>query len=316
MKVLVTGAAGFVGRNLVERLSSVGLEITAVDSLDPILYPARIKQHNLHYISKLPGVKTLTVDITNPDLPKEILNCEVVVNLAALPGQLLSWERVVEYNKSNYLSVSNLLSQFAKSGKFPRWIQASTSSVYGKEATGGESAPCEPCNPYGVTKLAAEKQLYAYSSYFEFPFVILRYFSLYGPFQRPDMGIAKFFKCIEDHNPLNIYGDGTQTRDLTYISDAVDATCSALTYSSSSNEIFNISGGGIYSALEIARSCVNVTGKSSSIEFVDRPIGDQLNTFGNSQKAKVLLGFTPKVSLEEGLEHQWKSYLDSRWLFE
>jgi nucleoside-diphosphate-sugar epimerase len=148
MKVLVTGAAGFVGRNLVERLSSVGLEITAVDSLDPILYPARIKQHNLNYISKLPGVKTLTVDITNPDLPKEILNCEVVVNLAALPGQLLSWERVVEYNKSNYLSVSNLLSQFAKSGKFPRWIQASTSSVYGKEATGGESAPCEPCNPY------------------------------------------------------------------------------------------------------------------------------------------------------------------------
>ena len=309
MKVLVTGAAGFVGRNLVEKLSTLNLDIMAIDALDSTLYSSKIKRFNLDAVSKLPGVTCFVADLAINDIPDEVLNCDVVVNLAALPGQLLSWEFGPEYNKSNYLTVSKLLAQYARIGKFPKWIQASTSSVYGKEATQGESGECNPCNPYGVTKLAAEKQLHAYSQYFDFKYVILRYFSLFGPFQRPDMAISKFFKSIDRGEPITIYGDGLQTRDLTFISDAIDATYLAMTNQTGQNEIFNVSGGGIYTALEIAEACFEISQKQTSLQFVKRPIGDQLNTLGNSKKSRELLGFSPRVNLYQGLEFQWQNYL-------
>lgn len=310
MKILVTGAAGFVGRNLVESLSMLGIELVAVDNLDSTLYPSRFKLHNFESIEKLNGVKCIRLNLASDPIPDSIVECDVVINLAALPGQLLSWEKGKFYNASNYLIVENLLTGFLKSGKFPKWIQASTSSVYGREAIQGENGPCSPCNPYGVTKLAAEKLLQAYHAYYDFPLTILRYFSIYGPYQRPDMAIHKFLRNLNSGIKIPIYGDGLQTRDLTFVSDAIDATHLSIYFESSDVEVFNISGGGIYSALQIAETCQEITGIKGLIEFIDRPIGDQLNTMGNSNKARSVLGYSPKVELSTGIEKQWRNFLN------
>lgn len=313
MQILVTGAAGFLGRNLIPTLVDLGHSVEAVDSLNSDLYPSEIKRANFDTFKSYSQIHTWILDLSKENLPESALNCDVIINLAALPGQQKSWNMGRNYMESNYLVVDSLINQFIAHDKFPRWIQASTSSVYGLNSEKSELDPCDPCNPYGVTKLAAENLLKSYAKYFNFKVTILRYFSIYGPHQRPDMGIYKFLTAISNQKRIQVYGDGSQTRDLTFVADAVDATTSAIQAKLNTFEIFNISGGKIYSVNEIIDVCAEIIGKKPILEYVKTPIGDQQSTKAIGNKARKELNFEGKVDIYQGIYLQWEKFKDGKF---
>jgi nucleoside-diphosphate-sugar epimerase len=227
---------------------------------------------------------------------------DAVINEAALPGQILSWSHFDEYASNNFTSVERLI-QFCLEREIPKLVQASTSSVYGINAIGAESQQLRPASPYGVTKLAAESLLHAYGQNFPLRYSIVRYFSVFGPEQRPDMGLHKFITAIANGTPLNIYGDGTQRRDCTFVDDIVNGTLSAIT-NGIQGETYNLAGGTDISVIDMIELCGRLIGKDPRIDFVDRPVGDQLLTSADFSKATTDLKYTPHFSFESGLQKQ------------
>jgi len=302
MKILVTGAAGFIGRNLIDQISNQNLKIIAVDNLNNLLYSNKIKKLNFEFISKLKNVKCFDSDIMSLPLTQNFKKFDCVINLAALPGQRLSWEHTKKYTESNFLGVSALLRRFCLD-KDTHFIQASTSSVYGKLAMPEKDLIPNPNNPYGITKLAAENLIKAYSDNFQINYSILRFFSVYGPYQRPDMGVYKFLAGIMNEKPIDIYGNGLQSRSLTYIKDVInviDATISK----GPKNITFDVAGNAIHSVNEIISACELVVGKKAKIKFMESPPGDQLHTKGDFNQVKSLFGLTMETNLQYGLEQQ------------
>ena len=308
--ILVTGAAGFIGSAVVTSLSASGDKVVALDGLLDGLYPSTEKIDRFRTISALPGVTPIHADLRYDDLSVIPDTVTHVINEAAMPGLGLSWQDFDLYATCNLNAVSRLMEQ-ASQWNLERFVQVSTSSVYGKNAVGDESQAIAPVSPYGVTKLASENLALAHWRDSGFPVVILRYFSVYGPGQRPDMAYRKFITKALKGEPITVYGTGEQSRSNTYVDDCVKATISALTLGKP-GEIYNISGGQertINEALAIIEAEVR---HPLNIERVDPARGDQNRTFGDSAKAQTALGFSQSVTLEEGLSRQvaWQRTLE------
>ena len=305
IKVTVTGACGFIGSHLTKQLIERGFHVVGVDCLDDNLYSRSVKESRLKALKQLSNFDFANINIATDELDSSIGDSKFVFNLAAIPGQVLSWKLFDKYVESNILGTKKVIDSCIRN-KVTKIIHASTSSVYGKFAVGDELQDTKPISPYGITKLAAENLLFALTSSNNLDFTILRYFSVYGPGQRPDMAIQRFLTAIKMGQEINITGDGTQKRDITYVQDVVEATISASSISEK-KQIFNISGGKQFTLNQIIDECFNVSGLKSKINYVDRPIGDQEETFGDISKAQKLLGFNTTFDIKTGLSNQFAS---------
>ena len=305
IKVTVTGACGFIGSHLTKQLIERGFHVVGVDCLDDNLYSRSVKESRLKALKQLSNFDFANINIATDELDSSFSDSKFVFNLAAIPGQVLSWKLFDKYVESNILGTKKVIDSCIRN-KVTRIIHASTSSVYGKFAVGDELQDTKPISPYGITKLAAENLLFALTSSNNLDFTILRYFSVYGPGQRPDMAIQRFLTAIKMGQGINITGDGTQKRDITYVQDVVEATISASSLTEK-KQIFNISGGKQFTLNQIIDECFNVSGLKSKINYVDRPIGDQEETFGDISKARKLIGFNPTFDIKTGLSNQFAS---------
>ncbi len=302
MKCRVTGAAGFIGSHLCERLLALGHEVVAVDAFIPY-YPQALKERNLSTALAHPRNRFHRLDLRHDPLEAIVDGVEVVFHLAAMPGLTQSWIDFEGYWTCNVLATQRLLEAIRHtSPPLQRFICISTSSVYGRFASGDETLPTKPISPYGVTKLAGEHLCRAYAETQGLPLVTLRYFSVYGPRQRPDMGYHRFIRSILRGEPLTVNGDGLQVRGNTYIADCVEATiaaCRALP-----GETYNVGGGEAANVWDILRKLETITGRKPLVKREPARPGDQRYTFADTTKLRNHLGWEPQTNLDEGLAQQ------------
>ena len=300
--ILVTGCSGFIGSHLSSELIRRNYTVIGIDNLNDVLYSSELKISRLLKLKKLSNFEFFEDDLLNFDFSKITKNLDYVINLAALPGQSLSWSKFDTYIDYNIKTTHKLL-QFSIDKNIKKFVQASTSSVYGSLAVGDENTPTNPVSPYGISKLASEKLIYTFNKYFNIDYIILRYFSVYGPSQRPDMAISKFIESMKKNEKIFIHGNGEQVRDFTYVDDVVNATISAIE-SGCKNEIFNVSGGSQSSLINLVKMLQKLLESNSELIFTDRPIGDQDKTSADISKAQNLLNYYPKFNLDQGLRKQ------------
>jgi nucleoside-diphosphate-sugar epimerase len=304
MKCVVTGAAGFIGSHLAERLLRDGHEVVGVDAFIPY-YPRSMKENNLAQAKRHPAFQFVELDLRNSILEPTVANAEVVFHLAAMAGLVGSWVNSDLYMSCNVQATERLMQALRRSAPaLRRFIYASTSSIYGRYASGDEMMPTRPISPYGVTKLAGEQMARAFLDAFELPSVVLRYFSVYGPRQRPDMGYHKFIRALSLDEPLEICGDGQQIRGNTYIDDCVAATVAAI--EAPVGECYNVGGGETASVWDIVRHLEKLAGRRARIEHVPARPGDQRATSADTAKLQRHLGWQPNTRLHEGLTAQWQ----------
>jgi nucleoside-diphosphate-sugar epimerase len=304
MKCVVTGAAGFIGSHLVDRLLRDGHQVVGVDAFVPY-YPRVIKEDNLAAASRHSEFRFIDADLRRDDLDPIVADAEVVFHLAAMAGLTWSWLHSDLYVGCNVQATERLLQALRRAAPaLRRLIVASTSSVYGLYASGDETLPTRPISPYGVTKLAAEHLSRAFLEAFDLPVVTLRYFSVYGPRQRPDMGYHKFIRALTHDEPIEICGTGQQIRGNTYIDDCVAATVAAV--NAPIGECYNVGGGESASVWDIVRQLEALAGRHARIEHVAKRPGDQLATGADTAKLRRHLGWQPRTQLQEGLASQWR----------
>lgn len=288
---------------------SRGHELVAIDSFDSTLYGEELKRARARQLQERAGLEILDCDIASPEVGDYLAGVEVIVNEAAVPGLGPSWLYPSEYFKSNSIGVANLLSHIQNTGI--HFVQASTSSVYGLDASGDEQKICQPASPYGASKLAAENLIRGYAENFNASFTILRYFSVFGPNQRPDMAYSIFCSRLLANKPILLNGDGTQLRNNTYITDIVEATVLAAE-AEPENQTFNVCGEEETSILEAITVLADELGVEPRIEHRPRVSGDQLRTKGDSKKIRGVLGWAPEIGLEAGLRMQARQALLTR----
>jgi nucleoside-diphosphate-sugar epimerase len=300
MKCVVTGAAGFVGSHLSEELLRQGHDVAGIDCFTPY-YDEKIKQRNLEDSRRRPRFHFFRLDLRKDSLDSALKDAEVIFHLAAMAGLVKSWTDFDSYWTCNALATRQLIEAVPRSLK--RFLYVSTSSVYGRFASGDESLPTRPISPYGVTKLAGEHLCQAYAETRELPLVILRYFSIYGPRQRPDMGYYKFIHAALHGQPVVVYGDGQQARGNTYVVDCVRATIEAV--KAPVGEIYNVGGGETASVWDILQRLEKIGGRK--IEHRQEPArpGDQRHTFADTSRLKRHLNWQPCTTLDVGLHEQW-----------
>jgi UDP-glucuronate 4-epimerase len=296
VNAVVTGAAGFIGSHITEQLVRDGFRVTAVDSFDSSLYSAEEKHTNAE---SLP-VTVTPFDLTNGDVAALVHDADLVFNLAAIPGLMLSWRDFETYVRSNLVAVERLARACADTGR-ARIIHASTSSVYGAAAIGDESLATQPTSPYGVSKLAGEQILRAYHENFALPVTILRYFSIYGPRQRPDMAYRRFIEALLRDEEITVYGDGSQSRTNTFVADCVAATVRAAELADPF-AVMNIAGSSELRLLDAIQLLGEIVGTTPRVRFENRRPGDQTETKGDTTLARTALDFHPRTSPREGLE--------------
>jgi nucleoside-diphosphate-sugar epimerase len=301
MRCVVTGAAGFIGSHLCERLLLAGHSVRGLDAFIPY-YPRAIKEGNLATCRTHRGFELKAVDLRTDLLADLLADAEVVFHLAAMPGLPRSWTDFDLYEGCNVTATQRLLEATRGSSRLKRFVYASTSSVYGRYGTGDETLPPRPISPYGVTKLAAENLCRAYAEEQGLPLVVLRYFSVYGPRQRPDMGYHKFVTALLAGQPITMFGDGQQVRGNTYVADCVEAT--ALAIGAMPGETFNVGGGEAIALWDVIRKLEALTGRRAEVVRQPPRSGDQRSTFADTSKLARHLGWTPKVGLDEGLARQ------------
>jgi UDP-glucuronate 4-epimerase len=297
---LVTGVGGFIGSHLADRLLAEGWRVRGIDNFDPY-YPREIKEANLHGPVQAAGFEMHEGDLAERDLDPLLQGVDCVFHLAARPGVRLSWGApFAEYVRANVLATQRLLEALrARPGT--RLVFASSSSVYGAAgAETSEGAPRRPISPYGVTKLAGEALLSAYHQCFAIPAVMLRYFTVYGPRQRPDMAMHRFLRALLADGEIEIYGDGRQTRDFTYVDDAVEATVRAAR-DGRPGACYNIGGGSPAGLLEVVEILAKATGRRPRLRFLPSQPGDPPATRADVTRARAELGFRPAVPLAAGL---------------
>ncbi len=303
MKVLVTGVAGFIGSHLAEGLLKLGWEVKGIDSFTDY-YSRKIKENNLKNLKENKNFSFVEGDLLEIDLKKILEGVAYLFHEAAQPGVRESWGKRFGLYIQNNITVTQRLLEETKKFPLKKFILASSSSVYGESPLPTrEDNILKPVSPYGVTKLASENLGYLYYKSFEVPVIALRYFTLYGPRQRPDMAFHKFIKALLNDEEITIYGDGNQTRDFTYIADTVEATIKAA-QSKVAGEIINIGGGAQVTVNETLRILEEITRKKARIRYIEKQKGDVLHTFADISKAKRLLNYQPKVKLREGLEKE------------
>lgn len=304
MKCVVTGAAGFIGSHLCEALLQAGHAVVGLDSFVPY-YPRAVKERNLASLWAMPHFRFEALDLRTDPLTAALDGVEAVFHLAAVPGLKRSWADFDLYASCNVQATQRLLEAVTRSKtSLPRFVLASTSSVYGRTASGDETQQTLPISPYGVTKLAAEHLCRAYADAHDLPLVVLRYFSVYGPRQRPDMGYHQFIRAMLCDEPVVVTGDGHQSRSSTYVGDCVSATVAAL--DAPVGETYNVGGGESASVWDVLGVLASLAGRAPRVRQEPARLGDQRSTFADASKLRSHLGFIPRTSLAEGLARQWE----------
>lgn len=301
MRTLVTGVAGFIGSHLAEALLTAGHTVTGVDAFTDY-YPRWIKERNLQGLLGRPGFRLEVGDLLALDLSTLLAEVDWVFHHAAQAGVRASWGSSFDgYVRDNVVATQRLL-EAAKGTPLRKVIYASSSSVYGdaeRFPTPEDTLP-RPVSPYGVTKLAAEHLCHLYWRNYGVPAVSLRYFTVYGPRQRPDMAFHIFGKALLTGSPISVYGDGQQTRDFTFISDAIAANLAAADRGAP-GETYNIGGGSRVSLMEVLGALEEATGQKPDLRFGDAQQGDARHTAAAIDKARAQLGYMPKVGIGEGI---------------
>ncbi|MFD8564651.1 NAD-dependent epimerase/dehydratase family protein [Streptosporangium canum] len=306
-RAVVTGVAGFIGSHLAEALMLQGVNVVGIDRRSPSCDP--MAAGNLENVLGRRGFQLVEGDLGELDLGPLTEGASVVFHLAGVPGVRPSWgERFGDYLASNVMATQRLLEACVSTG-VPRMVLASSSSVYGNSVgrpSREEDLPF-PLSPYGVTKLAAERLSLSYAVRQDTPLsvVALRYFTVYGPRQRPDMAIGRVLRSVLTGHPLRLYGDGVQRRDFTYVGDAVAATMAA-SLAPAQAEVVNIGGGRSVSMLDVLACAAQVTGREVPVLRDARQLGDVDATEADLTRARDLLGYEPSTPLAEGMSQQWK----------
>jgi UDP-glucuronate 4-epimerase len=313
MHLLVTGGAGFIGHHLLAALYAKypGVQITCIDNFDPF-YDVAIKEKNIQPFLDKPGFRLLRIDLGQTSIshlqsliPEPI---DAILHLAAKAGVRPSIENPASYQQANVVGSQNLL-EFAVSKNISHFVFASSSSVYGinDHFPWKEDEELIPISPYASTKLAGEHLGKTYSEQHNIRFIALRFFTVYGPGQRPDLAIHKFYQQITEGKPITLFGDGKTRRDYTYVSDIVKGFYTALAYEGKET-IFNIGSSRPVQLLEMVQALEKVTGKKAQIQWLPEQPGDVKETFADTSKAKQELGYEASLTLEKGIANfvQWK----------
>jgi UDP-glucuronate 4-epimerase len=318
MHLLVTGGAGFIGHHLLAALYAKypGVQITCIDNFDPF-YDVAIKEKNIQPFLDKPGFRLLRIDLGQTSIshlqsliPEPI---DAILHLAAKAGVRPSIENPASYQQANVVGSQNLL-EFAVSKNIPHFVFASSSSVYGinDHFPWKEDEELIPISPYASTKLAGEHLGKTYSEQHNIRFIALRFFTVYGPGQRPDLAIHKFTKAIFNEEPLTVYGDGSTSRDYTYVGDTVNGILAALEYQGSNFEIINLGNHYSIPLLELIRAVEKALGKKAELQYGPEQPGDVPKTYADISKAQQLLGYNPSTTLEVGLAHFVQWYREQR----
>ena len=297
MRYVVTGAAGFIGSHLLQALLDRGHDAVGWDAFTDY-YDRKLKEENAA------GLPVERIDLAQDDLP-DLGGVDGVFHLAGQPGVSSFGEVFPVYVRQNVLATQRLLEAAAGSGA--RVLLASSSSIYGDAEsypTPEDTRP-RPISPYGITKLACEQLLSAYGKEFGLDAVVVRYFTIYGPRQRPDMALAKMISCLVDGRPFELHGDGTQSRSFTYVADAVEGTIVTLERADAGT-VLNVGGGEEVSMLEAIETLAEVSGRRLEIVRGPRRKGDQARTLADTARILAVTGWEPTTPFAEGLEAQWR----------
>lgn len=318
-KVLVTGAAGFIGSHLSERLLEMGHSVFGIDNFDPY-YSREIKEQNLVSSLKHENFRFYELDLVNENVVRSLIEKErpdTVIHLAAKAGVRPSLEKPLDYVRANVEVMTSLL-QIATDLKIERFVYASSSSIYGDASTvpfSIDEKNLRPISPYGATKLACEQMAYVYSQNYKLPTIGLRFFTVYGPRQRPDLAIHKFADKISNGQPIDVFGDGSTSRDYTYISDIIDGItgCLDITFENQATpyHIFNLGSHSPISLNEMIAGIEKVTQKSAVKIQKPEQTGDVKRTYADVS-ASVILGYKPKMTFENGLKLFWNWYKENK----
>lgn len=307
MKCLVTGAAGFIGSTLTKKLLAGGWEVVGIDNFADF-YPRSMKEMNLDGIVGRDDFRLIEEDLVTCELEHLFEGVGAVIHLAAQAGVRTSWGTEFRtYTDSNILATQRLLEASRDKG-LQRFVYASSSSVYGETQVLPlhEEAPVLPLSPYGVSKLAAERLCRLYWKNFGVPTISLRYFTVYGPGQRPDMSFHRFIKAMLTGGSFRIFGTGEQTRDFTFVEDAAEVTMNAVS-SGEAGGIYNIGGGNRVSLKEVVDLMASLTSSTPDFKFQDFEKGDMMHTMADASLARKELGYEPRTGIEAGLraEIEW-----------
>ena len=305
MKALVTGAAGFIGSHLAERLLEQGATVVGLDCLTGD-YPRARKDRNLTRLRDAPAFTLVESALADADLPSLLDGVTHVFHLAARAGVRKSWGRDFHVYTVDNVEATQVLLEACVGRPIERLVYASSSSVYGDTVPlpMREDARPQPISPYGVTKLAAEQLCYVYWVDHGVPAVALRYFTVYGPRQRPDMGFFRFLRAVMRNDAVSQFGDGRQTRDFTFVADAVSATVAASTHGAP-GAVYNIGGGSRVELLEVFELIAHITGRPVRVDRMEAQHGDMRDTYADTTRAREDLAFAPGATLEQGLRAQY-----------
>jgi nucleoside-diphosphate-sugar epimerase len=307
MSTLVTGAAGFIGSSLADALTRRGTDVVGIDCFTDY-YARSIKEANLAPLLARPNFRFVEAPLQTTPLDTLLGGVTHIYHLAAQAGVRKSWgQDFLTYTTHNVDATQRLL-EAVKDGRITRFVYASSSSVYGDEAPipMREDVRLQPLSPYGVTKLAAEHLCLLYTANYGVPTVSLRFFTVYGPKQRPDMGFHRFMSAALDGRPITLYGDGEQTRDFTYIDDIVAALMAAGDHGRA-GAVYNIGGGSRVSINQVLDQIADIAGHPLDIRREAAQKGDMRDTFADTTLARAELGFAPATTLADGLraEYAW-----------
>lgn len=309
MKCLVTGAAGFIGSHLCERLLRDGHRVRGLDGFIPY-YPRAVKERNIAGFLADRNFEFAPLDLRTDELDEAVGDVEVIFHLAAMPGLPRSWTEFDLYQSCNLTATHRLVQAALRNSGLQKLVLASTSSVYGRHASGSETLPLMPVSPYGVTKLAAENLCRAFGFERGLPVVVLRYFSVYGPRQRPDMGYQLFIDALGADRPITVFGDGLQVRGNTFVEDCVDATVLAM--NAAPGATYNVGGGEAVALLDVIRKLEQLTGRRARIDWKPPRPGDQQSTRADTARIRADLNWSPRVGIDDGLARQVRWHQSQR----
>lgn len=304
---IVTGGAGFIGSNLIRALfqNNAGVFITCIDNFDTF-YPEKIKQLNILDFKENPNFHFLQLDISTTS-PDEICShitkpVDAIIHIAAKAGVRPSTLNPMAYQQVNVVGTQNML-DFAQRKNIKQFVFASSSSVYGinNHYPWKEEEQLMPISPYASTKQAGEMLGHVYNQLHGIRFIALRFFTVYGPAQRPDLAIHKFFKAILTKMPITMYGDGSTSRDYTFVDDIVQGVIAALDYNKSGYEIINLGNNYAVSLKDLIKEIEEITGMKATVELLPEQPGDVRKTFADITKARRLLNYNPQTTLKQGL---------------
>lgn len=312
MNFLITGGAGFIGSSLANKLLTQKHKVITVDNFNNF-YSPRIKEDNVKHNINNPDYKLYRIDIESMDKLAEIFDKEeidMIIHLAGRAGVRPSIEKPVDYIKSNILGTINLL-ELMKKHNIKKMIFASSSSVYGNceaDIFSEDLKVTEPISPYAATKSACEQFCYTYHKLYDINIICLRFFTVYGPRQRPDLAINKFTRLIEAGMPVPVFGDGTTKRNYTYIDDIISGIEGAIEYDKTPYEIINLGGGEVITLIDMVKILEKNIGKKAIIQKLPMQPGDVNKTVCDYSKAHKLLNYTPKTTFEEGIRKfiEWR----------